>query len=95
MAFSGRAGMEIELPAAGGAAATLLFNETPGQFVMEVAAEQLGALHAAFAGLPLEVIGRTVEGGDHLRITRGAATFLDEPLADLKAIWKSGLARWY
>lgn len=95
MAFSGCAGMEITLPAAEGGAAVALFNETPGQFVMEVEPGKVAALRASFAGLPLAEIGRTVADGDRLRVSVGGKECLDEPLPELKSIWKGGLARWY
>jgi hypothetical protein len=62
---------------------------------MEVEPGSVAALREAFAGLPLAEIGRTVADGDRLRASVGGKLCLDEPLPELKSIWKSGLARWY
>ena len=94
MAFSGKGGMEIELPG-GMPAAAALFNETPAQFVMEVAPEHVAGVRAAFAGLPLTELGGATGGHARLVVKRDGAVLVDEPIAELKAIWKGGLARWY
>jgi phosphoribosylformylglycinamidine synthase len=100
MAFSMKAGIDAvlvqspQLPAA-----AQLFNETPGQFVIEVPAESLSAVTDIFqkhGGLHCRHLGTTTAAHQNLTIKYpDGATVLDEDLASLKALWKGGLAKWY
>ncbi|MDB6071617.1 MAG: fgam synth ii: phosphoribosylformylglycinamidine synthase ii [Verrucomicrobiales bacterium] len=94
MAFSLKAGIEADLPA-GQPAAVQLFSETPARFVLEIAPADLESLQEIFAGQPLTVLGSTTPAHRRLVLTQGTQALLDEPIADLKSIWKSGLAAWY
>jgi len=94
MAFSGKAGLKIELenmPAAKQCTlAEILFGETPGRLLMEVAPEHIAAVKAA-GGI---VIGETT-GERWLHITNRSSTVIDLAIADLKTIWQNGLTPFY
>lgn len=94
MAFSGKAGLDITLPGTESAAAAL-FNETPGQIVIEVDPENTAAVRAAFAGLPFSEIGNSTASNRNLVVRRGGQIFINEDITGLKALWKGGLAKWY
>ncbi len=94
MAFSGKAGLEINLEP-GLPTAALLFNETPGQIVIEVSPENLVAVSGRFAGLPIRLLGQSTDAHRKLSVRREGVVVLDEELAELKALWKGGLAKWY
>lgn len=99
MAFSGKAGLEIDLcslpMAEDSSKAAMLFGESPSRLVVEVAPEHLAALAELFEGLPFAALGRATADHARLRISWGKETLLDEALDDLKALWKTGLARYY
>jgi phosphoribosylformylglycinamidine synthase len=94
MTFSGKAGIRVDLdraPSEGGCnTAELLFGETPGRLLVEVAPEHLEA--ASKAGLT--VIGEST-GERWLNISRNNRTLIDAASADLKTVWKSGLTSFY
>jgi phosphoribosylformylglycinamidine synthase len=99
MAFSGKAGLEIDLcslpmdPDASKAA--MLFGESPSRLVIEVAPENLAKVADLFEGLPFAALGRATTAHANLHIEWGKETLVNEPLADLKSLWKTGLARYY
>jgi phosphoribosylformylglycinamidine synthase len=96
MSFSGKAGVKADLQKCpndvghdlGGM--HFLFDETPGRIVFEIAPEKSHL--AVAAGFP--VIGETTSDG-HVTITDGDTKLIHEPVAELKAIWKDGLTRYY
>ncbi len=94
MAFSGQAGLKIELenmPASKQCTlAEILFGETPGRLLMEVAPEHIAAVKAA-GGI---VIGETT-GERWLHITNRSSTVIDLAITDLKTIWQNGLTPFY
>ncbi len=94
MAFSGKAGLKIELenlPAARDCTvAELLFGETPGRLLIEVAPEHVAAVKAAGA----VVIGEST-GERWLHLTNRSTTLIDAAIADLKPIWQGGLTPFY
>lgn len=99
MAFSGKAGLEIDLcslPMDDEASkAAMLFGESPSRLVVEVAPEHLSKLADLFEGLPFAALGRATSAHANLRIEWGKETLVNEPLAELKSLWKTGLARYY
>jgi phosphoribosylformylglycinamidine synthase len=99
MAFSGKAGLEIDLcslPMDGDASkAAMLFGESPSRLVIEVAPEHLAKVADLFEGLPFAALGRATTAHANLHIEWGKETLLNEPLADLKSLWTTGLARYY
>ncbi len=90
MAFSMKGGIEVDL---GGdlPAVAALFNEAPGQLIVEVAPEHSDAFPVAGA----RRIGRATAAHTNLRIAHGGATVIDEPVAELKTLWKNGLTPYY
>jgi phosphoribosylformylglycinamidine (FGAM) synthase-like enzyme len=94
MTFSGKAGVKVDLaklPADQGLhAMELLFSETPGRMVLEVAADHL----AAAEQLGFICIGETTEAAQVV-VNKGSEALLDVPVAELKPLWKSGLASFY
>jgi phosphoribosylformylglycinamidine synthase len=68
-----------------------LFNEAPGQVVLEVPLAAREEVCARFAGLPARAIGVTRPGAGRLLI----AGRIDESVSVLKAIWKAPLAAHY
>jgi phosphoribosylformylglycinamidine synthase len=95
MAFSMTAGVYALLPSASDLIAQL-FDETPGRFVIEVAKENLKDVEAAFRALPLAHVAHTTDTHRRLQVATGSGELvLDEDLAELKALWKGGLAKWY
>jgi len=99
MGFSEKAGIDVNLAALPASTAlsraAMLFGESPGRVILEVAPARLGALSDHFAGLPFAALGRAVSGGESIRISWGEEVLLEESLAELKAIWKKGLAQFY
>jgi phosphoribosylformylglycinamidine synthase len=87
MAFGEKADIEVE----SGLTAFDLFNESPGQIVLEVPVAARDEVLTRFKGLPARVIGKTRSGAGRLRI----GDELDEPVSSLKAIWKAPLAAHY
>lgn len=94
MAFSGKAGVRVEidrLPTEGHCnVAELLFGETPGRLLVEIAPEHLST--AIEHGLI--PIGEST-GERWLHITQSAGTLVDAAVADLKPLWQKGLAGYY
>ncbi len=94
MAFSGKAGLKIELenvPADKACTtAEILFGETPGRLLLEVAPEHVEAVTAAGA----VVIGEST-GERWLHLTHRGTTLVDSALADLKPLWQNGLTPYY
>jgi phosphoribosylformylglycinamidine synthase len=94
MAFSGKAGIDITLDGTIPAAAAL-FNESPGQIVIEVSPDHLESVSARFSGQPFAVIGKASAAHTNLTVHQKGTPLLNEDLTSLKALWKSGLAKWY
>ena len=89
MAFSLVAGLEIETDAP-------LFAEPSGCLVVEVSVVNRDAFVQYLGDLAVEFtsLGRTTAEHRRLVIRTGSGA-IDEPLAELKAIWKGALATWY
>lgn len=99
LGFSGKGGLEINLdqlpaePDAGKQA--LLFNESPGRLLVEISPHHYRMVEALFAGQAFGRIGQASLSHQQLNIEWGKETFLDEPLPELKVIWKNGLVPYY
>lgn len=93
-AFSGKGGIKVELenfPANRDCTtAEILFGETPGRFLIEVAPEHVEAVKAA-GGV---IIGEST-GERWLHVTNRGTTLIDAAIADLKPIWQGGLVQYY
>ncbi|MCB1077509.1 MAG: phosphoribosylformylglycinamidine synthase subunit PurL, partial [Verrucomicrobiae bacterium] len=98
-AFSGKGGLDLSLDAlpVDGQPTKLaqLFAETPGRLVIEIAPEHRDAVAAHFAGLAYAELGKATGAHANLRIEFGKEILLDEPLSELKSLWKNGLAPYY
>lgn len=98
-AFSGKAGLEIDLcslPMEDDASkAAMLFGESPSRLVIEVAPENLGKVATLFEGLPFAALGRATSAHSNLVIEWGKETLINEPINELKSLWKNGLAQYY
>jgi phosphoribosylformylglycinamidine synthase len=70
--------------------AELLFGETPGRLLLEVAPEHLAAAKAA----GVVVIGESTNE-KYLNITLRGSTLIDAAIGDLKPIWQGGLVPYY
>ena len=99
LAFSGTAGLDVSLdslpveePAEAGA---LLFSETPGRLVLEIAPEHREEVAAHFEGIAFAEIGNATPDHGQLRLSWGKEILLDESLSELKTLWKNGLAPYY
>ena len=94
MAFSGKAGIKADvsrIPACGACDnAELLFSETPGRIVIEVAPEHIEkATSRGFV-----VIGETT-GDKWLHIANVNSTLVDAATSELKPLWQNGLREFY
>ena len=91
---SGGVGLEIDLPAARTAAATL-FGESASRAVVTVLPEQRTALiqMAAEEGVSALAIGRT--GGSRIRMAVGGELAIDGGVAELEGIWSNALSQFF
>ena len=94
MAFSGKGGISVDARRVrlmdSEDAADILFSETPGRIIFEVAAEHSAEVEAA--GFP--AIGESTSDLN-LVISDASAPLVNVPVAELKALWKDGLTRYY
>jgi phosphoribosylformylglycinamidine synthase len=95
MAIGGRCGLELELNAVPAVGVErddwLLFAESTGRFLIEVAAEREADLVANLEGSVMARIGRTLADG-RLRVRgRAGHLILDVPVEDLVTAWKRPL----
>ena len=68
----------------------LLFSETPGRLLLEVAPEHIEKVTAK----GFTVIGETT-GDKWLHIANVNTTLVDAAIPELKALWKNGLVPYY
>jgi phosphoribosylformylglycinamidine synthase len=94
MAFSGKAGLRIALdkmPVAPGlTTAELLFGETPGRLLVEIAPENVAAAEKA----GLVIIGEATRE-TYLYLSHNGTTLIDTKVDHLKPLWKDGLVKYY
>ena len=94
MAFSGKGGLRIytdKMPAHPGlTTAELLFGETPGRLLIEIAPEHASAAEAA----GLTIIGDSTRD-PYLYISHNGTTLIDSPIDQLKPLWRDGLVKYY
>ena len=96
MAFSMKAGVDLFLMPLPTQPVVQLFDETPGQFIIEVKKEHTRDLTDIFRGLPCTPLGQTTAAHKRMRVFIDAEkSLLDEDLAELKSLWKNGLAKYY
>jgi phosphoribosylformylglycinamidine synthase len=95
MAFAGEFGLDLDLSDLATAAgitdaASLLFSESNTRFLVEVKPENVDAVQAAFADLPVVELGNVTDS-DRLTITRGSDSVVSSSLSDLKSAWQKPL----
>ena len=73
----------------------MLFHESPSRLVIEVAPENLEKVATLFEGLPFAALGRATSAHSNLVIEWGKETLINEPINELKSLWKNGLAQYY
>lgn len=87
MALAGRLGARVQLPESELAPAALLFGESNGRLLLEVAPEDAENVEAHFAGLPLAFLGQ-VSPEDRLTVEIGTRWVIDLSVDDLVKAWK-------
>lgn len=90
MGFGGDCGVEVTIPPSGLRDDHFLFNETPGNFVVEVKSEE--DARRLFGDVPFFVLGKTT-GEKQLKVTKGSTTVLTADMDQLKAAWKEPMER--
>ena len=100
MAFSGKAGIELNLdkvPTQNGwtSPAIPLFSESTGRILVEVTPDFAQDFEAAMEGFPCACIGKATDANKNIVATYQGATVLDCELAKLKKLWKDGLTPYY
>jgi phosphoribosylformylglycinamidine synthase len=79
------------MPAAAGlTTAELLFGETPGRILVEIAPEHAAAAEKA----GLVIIGEATREA-YLYLSHNGTTLIDSPVDQLKPLWKNGLTKYY
>jgi len=91
MAFAGALGVRLDLaavPVEGEVDdAAILFAESAGRFLVEVAPPKRDAFMQAVKDVPFGEIGQVTDAG-RIIINSGGAALIDTPVADAKAAWK-------
>ena len=75
--------------------AAALFGESASRVVVSVVPGQVTTVlgHAAAAGVPARVIGRT--GGSRLRIAAGGAIVIDQSVDEAERVWSTAIDRYF
>jgi phosphoribosylformylglycinamidine synthase subunit PurL len=91
---AGGIGLDVDLPAAGDAAATL-FGESASRVVVAVSPGKVDSLlaRAAEAGVPATRVGRT--GGSRVRIAIAGRPAIDCTVADAERVWATSLEAYF
>ncbi|RME60257.1 MAG: phosphoribosylformylglycinamidine synthase subunit PurL, partial [Caldilineae bacterium] len=93
MCIAGRLGAAVEIGRLGDAEsgalspAIVLFSESNGRLILEVAPEHVDAVEAHFADLPFYPLGQ-VSAAERLQIHSRGETIIDLPVAELVEVWK-------
>lgn len=96
MAFSEKAGLEIDLSSFGDLApAVALFSESTGRILIEVEAAHLDAVKQHFADQAFAVIGQAVDQHQDVVVSQSGQELLRENISTLKSAWKQRLAEFY
>jgi phosphoribosylformylglycinamidine synthase subunit PurSL len=85
MCVGGDCGVELSLETTMERPDMFLFNETAGCFVVEVKDEETA--RKLFGSVPMQVLGKTVEGKE-IRAKQGKKQLFTAELEELKAAWK-------
>lgn len=93
MALAGKLGVELTFDpgsTAAPASEALLFSESPGRFVVEVAEEDAHRFEELFAALPCTLIGAVTEQA-HFVVYHGAIELLNLTVEQLDSAWRAPL----
>lgn len=88
MCLAGHLGAAVDLPDAV-SPTTLLFSESQGRFVLEVAPEDEAELQDMMVNTPYDFLG-TVSSSGALRVQSGSAMVIDLPVSQLESAWRGG-----
>ncbi|HMQ03232.1 MAG TPA: phosphoribosylformylglycinamidine synthase subunit PurL [Pyrinomonadaceae bacterium] len=84
-------GAAIELSSDGISNEALLFGETPSRILISFSSDQADAVRATVGSCPFSIIGAVRD--DMLSISIDGRPVISSPVADLEAIWESGLEK--
>lgn len=71
----------------------LLFSESPGRLLIEISPDDLAKARNLMPDL--QVVGKSSAAHKNLRIDGFGKTLMNEPLGELKSLWKHGLTDYY
>ncbi|MDF1811330.1 MAG: AIR synthase-related protein [Verrucomicrobiales bacterium] len=95
IAFGTEAGLDIdleELPVKDRLGETsMLFNESPGRFVVEIRPKDFHMVEAVFAGQSFGKLGESTAEHRNITVKRGKTPLFCESLEKLEQIWKNAL----
>ena len=90
------AGGYVVLPPSATNPVVQLFEERPGQFIIEVTSENVNGVQAACQGMSFTRLGHTTKTHRPLQVATDVDKLLiNQDPAELKALSKGGLAKWY
>lgn len=96
MAFAGDLGLDVSLANAPTEGTrdplAILFSESNTRFLVEVEADKKDAFLTAMASTPLAEIGTVASSGRLVVRSAEGAVLIDEPVGELREVWKSPLA---
>ena len=100
MAFSGKAGISINLgaiPTRRGWSSDLvhLFSESTGRHHVEITPEAAPAWEAHMAEFPCACIGETIANNRFVAIGQNGVELLNSSVSKLESIWRRGLTPYY
>ena len=99
IAFGERGGLNIDLSGIDGgeqfSKTALLFGESPGRLVLEICPSQVHMVEALFSGQAFAAIGEATARHSDLSIRFENELLIEEPISQLKEIWKNGLVPYY
>jgi phosphoribosylformylglycinamidine synthase len=87
MALGGRLGLQADVPSSGLPALTVLFSESNGRLIVEVAPDNIASFETMLADVPLTVIG-SVSADPIVRIAVDGKPQIELPVVSLVAAWR-------
>jgi phosphoribosylformylglycinamidine synthase len=90
MAFGGSVGVKFDFVKKDLDLLTYLFSETPSRFLVEISPENKNNFEMTMGAGAIEFIGKTIKK-PNITIEDNGQIILDEPVKNLKSIWKNSL----